>query len=173
MGRLYATPCVQDRDYARFVSYYIDHSHEFDDHYTFHEAIAHLMICLNDSAILLFDDEDGKLQGFILYRYEEAGETVFIDSTILSPNYRSSLVFYKGFVDWVRQVMLDHSSIRRVRFHVVADHAYLNRLYAKFAKRIEERDGGSRAEFVYESTFSELKRYLRLDTVTQDLSYIL
>ncbi|PWW03257.1 hypothetical protein DFQ01_107154 [Paenibacillus cellulosilyticus] len=162
MGRLYATPCVQDRDYARFVSYYIAHSYEFDEQYTFHEAVAHLMISLQDSRIMLFDDEEGKLHGFILYRYEAADGTLFIDSTILSPDYRSSIVFYKGFGDWVRHVMMEHSEIRQVRFFVRADHPYLIRLYGKFANRIEEIDRGGRAELVYESAFYALKRYLRV-----------
>ncbi|WP_127533947.1 hypothetical protein [Paenibacillus kobensis] len=163
MSRLYATSCRHDRDYARFVSYFIAQSHQFDDQYTFHEAVAHLMISLHNSRVMLFDDENGRLQAFILYRYEEGDNTVFIDSAIVTPEYRSSLEFYRGFGVWARHVMNERSDLSRVRLHVQADHTYLNKLYAKFAKPVGERENNGRAERIYETSFDELLRYLRVD----------
>ncbi|GMK39296.1 hypothetical protein PCCS19_23500 [Paenibacillus sp. CCS19] len=165
MGRLYATPCKRDKDYARFASYYIEHSHEFDEHYPFQEAIVHLVVSLHESRIHLFDDENGKLQGFIQYRYEADQDTVFIESSIVSPAYRSGYAFYRGFGDWLRQVIEEVKDVRSVRLHVRADHGYLNRLYAKFAKRIGERESNGRLVAVYESACDDLRRYLRLDTL--------
>lgn len=139
MRRLYATPCKQDKDYGRFARYYLAHCDQFDNQYSFHDALAHLIVSLRTSQFMLYDDEDGNLQAYMQYRYEEGDNTVFIDSTIISPAYRSSRVFYRGFADWARNVMEEQHGIRQVRFHVRADHSYLNRLYAKFAERISER----------------------------------
>lgn len=169
MGRLYATPCKRDKDYARFASYYIEHSHEFDEQYPFQEAIVHLVVSLHESRIHLFDDENGQLQGFIQYRYGADQDTVLIDSAMVSPEYRSGHAFYKGFGDWLRQVIEEDKDVRSVRLHVRADHGYLNRLYAKFAKRIGEREINGRVEAVYESAIDDLRRYLRLDVLS---SYI-
>lgn len=161
MKRLYARPCKQDTDYARFVRYYLAHSHQFDERYSLHESLAHLTISLAESRLLLFNDEDGDMQGYIQYRFEN--ETAFIHSTILSPAYRSGIAFYKGFVEWARYIMEEQIGIRQVRFHVRADHAYLNRLYAKFAKRIQEQKNQGAELFVYETAFEALLQYLRVD----------
>lgn len=163
VGRLFPVTCNQDREYARFVRYFLAHSDEFDERFLFFDAVAHMTVSLRESRQLLFDDGNGKLQGYIQYRMEAEGETVFIESAILSPAYRSGIQFYKGLAEWTNRVMEEHIEIHRVRFHVRADHAYLIRLYSKFARKIGETESRGRAELVFETAFDELRSYLRAD----------
>lgn len=163
MSRLYAKPCVLDKDYARFARFYIAHCNQFHEHYSLYDAIAHIFSSIHDSRLLLFNDEQGGLAGYTHYRYEKDKAAVFIDSAILLSAYRSSRVFYRGFVDLVMQIMEESSEIRLVRFHAHANQAYLNRLYGKFARRTGEREGDNGLEYVYETEFADLLRYLRVD----------
>ncbi|WP_435168299.1 hypothetical protein [Paenibacillus glycanilyticus] len=163
MGRLFPAACHQDRDFARFARYFLAYSYEFDERLLFYDAIAHLTLSLNGSRLFLFDDEHGKLQGYIQYRLEAEGDTVFIESAILSPAYRSGMQFYKGFAKWTNHVMEEYAEIQRVKFHVRADHAYLINLYSKFAREIGETESRGRAELVFETAFDELRSYLRSD----------
>ncbi|WP_336776897.1 hypothetical protein [Paenibacillus sp. MMO-58] len=161
MGRLFPATCNQDRDYARFARYFLENSYEFDERLLFYDAIAHLTLSLNESRLMLFDDVNGELQGYIQYRLEADGDTMFIESAILSSAYRNGLQFYQGFARWTNHVMEEHGEIHRVRFHVRADHAYLIRLYSKFAKEIGETESRGRTELVFETAFDELRCYLR------------
>ncbi|ACS98867.1 N-acetyltransferase [Paenibacillus sp. JDR-2] len=161
MGRLFPATCNQDRDYARFARYFLANSCEFDERLLFYDAIAHLTLSLNESRLMLFDDENGELQGYIQYRLEAKGYTVFIESAILSSSYRSGMQFYKGFARWTNHVMEEYTEINRVRFHVRTDHAYLIKLYSKFAKKIGVTESRGRTELVFETSFDELRCYLR------------
>ncbi|RIX51544.1 GNAT family N-acetyltransferase [Paenibacillus nanensis] len=162
MNRLYAKPCDLDKDYARFARFFIAHCNQFHPKYNLYDAIAHIITSVPGSRLMLFDDERGELAGYVHYRYDESGTTVFIDSTILISAYRSSRVFYRGFCEVIRQVMLESGGVRVVRFHALGDQAYLNRLYGKFAKRIGELESERGQEVVYETDFEALLGYLRL-----------
>jgi hypothetical protein len=159
--RLYAKNCETDSDYARFAKFYIAESYQFDRQLSLLETIGHLMTTLQDSRFMLYENEQGELAAYLQYRYESDGETVFIESAILAEPYRSSWIFYRGFGDWVRKVENDNRGVRLVRFYVLANQTYLNRLYAKFAKYVGEREGGTGREVVYETAFADLWAYLK------------
>jgi hypothetical protein len=127
------------------------------------DTIAHLMTTLHNSRLLLFDDERGELAAYIQYQFEDDGSTVFFDSAILSESFRSGTTFYRGFGDVVSWIGRENGHVGLVRFHVLANDAYLNRLYAKFATALGEREDGNGREIVYETPFAELRRYLRAD----------
>ncbi|MCU6708684.1 GNAT family N-acetyltransferase [Paenibacillus sp. J5C_2022] len=162
MLKLKANDCLCDDDYARFARFYIAHSKEFHSLYSLHDALLYVMDTVTSSRLMLLDNEDGQLSAFIQYRYEDNGTVALIDSAILERTYRSSRIFFTGFRDIVRQIDLENESVCRVRFHALTDHAYLNRLYGKFARRIGEREGTNGRENVYETSMQELRRYLRL-----------
>jgi hypothetical protein len=161
--RLYVKPCESDYDYVRFARYYLAKSYQFDRRLTMLDTIAHLMTTLQQSRLLLFDDERGELAAYIQYQFEDDGATVFFDSAILSESFRGGTAFYRGFGDVVRWIGRENGHVRLVRFFVLASDVYLNRLYAKFATSMGEREGGNGREVVYETPFADLKRYLRAD----------
>lgn len=161
--RLYMKSCESDYDYARFARYYLAESYQFDRELTFTGTIAHLVTTLHESRLLLFDDERGELSAYLQYKFEDDGATVFFDSAILSHSFRSGTAFYRGFGDVVRWIGRENGDVELVRFHVLTNEVYLNRLYAKFATFLGEREGGNGREVVYETPFSELCRYLRVD----------
>lgn len=155
--------CVSDTDYARFARFYVARSGEFYNQYTLHDALIHLITTTADSHVLLLDDDQDQLIGFIQYRYEKEGTTVFIDSAILAQEHRSSRVFFEGFRDLARHILQENGHIRTLYFHALADHRYLNRLYGKFAEKTGVRDSPVGTENIYAVDMDHLLHYLKLD----------
>ncbi len=162
MLKVRSNDCLCDDDYASFARFYIAHSREFHHQYSLPDALLYVLDTLSSSRLMLLDNEEGQLSAFIQYRYEDNSAAVFIDSAILDRRYRSSRVFFSGFRDIVRQIGIENGDASRVTFHALADHAYLNRLYGKFARRTGEREGTNGRENVYETSMQELRHYLRL-----------
>ncbi|RJE86189.1 hypothetical protein D3P07_19110 [Paenibacillus sp. 1011MAR3C5] len=155
--------CERDSDYARFAGFYIVHRRQFRRNYTIDSASAHILMTLPSCHILLVENGTGDLIGFTQYYYEADTDTAFIESAILLEEYRSSRVFFEGFRDMVRFVCRDYPSVRRFRFHVLAENRYLNRLYRKFADPAGERESYDEPELIYISELYRLKAYLRLE----------
>ncbi|MFF2483838.1 GNAT family N-acetyltransferase [Paenibacillus sp. NPDC058071] len=162
MLKLRPNDCLCDDDFASFARFYIAHSREFHSQYSLPDALLYVLDSLSSFRLMLLDNKDGQLSAFILYQYEDNGAAVFIDSAILASPYRSSRVFFLGFRDIVKQIGVENGNASRMRFHALADQAYLNRLYSKFARRIGEREGTNGHENVYETSMQELRQYLRL-----------
>ncbi|RJX37236.1 hypothetical protein D3P09_23030 [Paenibacillus pinisoli] len=156
--------CERDSDYARFARFYLTYSRQFRRNYTIEIAAAHILMTLPTSYIFMYENESGEFIGFVQYYYEPDRHTAFIDSAILMEEYRSSRVFYEGIRDLVRHICSKYPTVRRIRFHALAENRYLNRLYGKFADRIGERDNGGDPEYIYSSEVSRLKAYLRLES---------
>lgn len=160
MNKALAKPCASDSDYARFARFYLRRSKEFRSQYTIYEAAAHILTTMQGTRILLFENESGELIGFIQYQYVESEATAFIESVILSEEYRSSRVFFEGFRDLARQVCREYAGVKQFRFHALSDNRYLNRLYGKFAAKSGERNGADGTENVYIAELDGLLTYL-------------
>jgi len=155
---------LRDNDYARFARFYLKHSEQFDEQYMLHDALLHLITTIPETPLLLLDDEEGRLAGFIQYRYMDNNVKAFIESAILIEAYRSSRAFFHGFRDLVR-VMLEEteSKVQHVHFHAAATNDYVNRLYGKFARFSGSVDRNGRIEHVYVTGMDDLLRYLVME----------
>ncbi|MNW43706.1 hypothetical protein D3C74_209170 [compost metagenome] len=161
MLRARASHCVRDEDYARFTRFYAARCGQFYNEYSLLDALLHLVNTLSATHILLFDDDKGQLIGFIQYQIED--DTAFLDSAILSEQYRSSRIFYEGFRDLARHIIEEHKDIQTVRFHALADNLYLTRLYSKFADKIGVRNGAIGLENIFVVKMEQLLKYLKVD----------
>lgn len=162
MIRALAKPCISDSDYARFARFYIQGSMDFHNQYSTYEAIIYLMETIRQTKVLLFENEEKQVVGFLQYRYEDESATVFFESAILSEEYRSSRFFYEGFQDLVKHIFREYEAVKSFRFHVLAENRYLNRLYSKFAHKTGEREGELGVEHVFSVERAELSSYLRI-----------
>lgn len=168
MRRAHASRCMEDADYARFTRFYLSNSEELDRDYTLHDALLNLMHTLPDSHIMLFDNDEGELIGFIQYQYGEdpdsAGVTLTIDAAILASAYRGSRVFFAGFREFLELILRGKPDVKLVQFYALADHRYLNRLYSKFARPCGVRQSSHRDvdENRYVQSMEQLLQYFRL-----------
>ncbi|MNC32552.1 hypothetical protein D3C75_809140 [compost metagenome] len=161
MYRAKASRCVTDEDYARFSRFYATRSKQFYSQYSLLDALLHLVNTLSESHILLFDDDKGELIAFIQYKIED--QIAFVDSAMLSKEYRSSRLFYEGLRDLARHILAEYKNIQTVRFHALADNLYLTRLYSKFADNIGVRNGVNGLENIFAVNMEQLLKYLKLD----------
>lgn len=164
--------CESDEDYARFTLHFIRNRTEFSSRFLLMDALEYVMHSFQQSHTLLLEGEDGKLCGWVQYRYIEEeeenappgsrGDIAFVESVAINPEHRRSRAFFKGFRDLVGRIACENGRVKAVHFHALADNAYLNRLYAKFARPIGEREGYGGTENVYAADINRLLRYLRL-----------
>ncbi|GIP33419.1 GNAT family N-acetyltransferase [Paenibacillus sp. J2TS4] len=164
----YMKRCESDEDFAQFTLFLIRHSTEFHSRFSFAEALEHFLGIINNCRILLAMDRHNQLIGWVNYWYATAdyefdphGELAFIDSVIINKEYRSGRVFLKGFQDMICLIAEENRQVKTVQFHALADNAYLNRLYSKFAHIVGSSEGYFGSENVYSTDFDQLLQYLK------------
>lgn len=164
--------CTSDHDFAQFTLFFMRNRLEFSRMFSLSDALAHILTFLPDSHLILIEDERGKLVGWGHYQYMTAerqpdpeGEICYIHSVIVEEKYRRSRVFLKGFRYLIRQVQTENAQVKQVTFCADAEHAYLNRLYAKFAQVAGEQEGYYGQENIYMSEINQLASYLGMDAI--------
>ncbi|PZT53801.1 hypothetical protein [Paenibacillus silvae] len=158
---------LKDEDYARFARFYLANSDEFDEQYMLHDALFHLIDTIQQTHLLLFDDDQGQLSAFIQYRYIENVHTAFIDSAVLVKKYRSSRVFFAGLRDVVLWICEENRHVQTIQFHAAANNRYINRLYSKFAVWTDVQVRNGRTEHVYTAELEPLLVYLKIQTTSR------
>lgn len=167
MRKAHASPCVGDADYARFTRFYLRNSKELDQEYTMHDALLNLVQTLPHYHIMLFDNDEGELIGFIQYQYDERDSSAVVmtlEAAILAPAYRGSRLFFAGLRDFFQQIMHEKPTVKHVQFYALSDNRYLNRLYSKFATLSGHRQSSHRdiPENRYIQDIEKLLQYFRL-----------
>lgn len=163
-------PCRSDEDYAAFCRYFIANRKQFHSAYTLEDALLHLLEHIRDARILLVLDGSDQVVGWGHYmlaneqhEYDAEGHIAFIPSTILSPEYRQSRIFFNGLQKLVTWIGKETPQANTVRFAAVAEDAYLNRLYSKFAEPCRKEQGPFGDTVIYSADMETLRRYLRLN----------
>jgi hypothetical protein len=163
--------CTANEDYAAYCQYFIQHRKQFHASYKLGDAIAHLIGYMQEARIVLVLNDTEQIVGAGHYmtvdeeqQFDENGTTAFIPTTILSPGYRQSRVFYTGLREFVRIILTDAPQVNKLQFETQSDNAYLNRLYSKFASPIGEQDGPFGNMVIYSADVEAIKMYLRLSS---------
>jgi len=161
--------CSGDQDLVKFTLFFIHNRLEFNRQFTLIDAIYHVLENIQDSQIILVVDPQDNVIGWGHYQYvtkehqpDPHGEVVFIFSAIIKQEFRSSRLFLQGFRYMVEQIEAENSQVKEVRFFVQSENTYLNRLYAKFASIVGERDGDHGHEHIYATDFAQLRDYLAM-----------
>lgn len=167
MQKAHVSRCVKDADYARFTRFYLQRSKDLDGEYLLHDALLNLVQTLPHFHIMLFDNDEGELIGFIQYQYDErdsAAVVLTIEAAILAPAYRGSRVFFEGLRDFLRQITQEKPAVKRIQFYALSDNRYINRLYSKFATLSGNRQSSHRdvPENRYVQDIEKLRKYFRL-----------
>ncbi|MCC8435156.1 GNAT family N-acetyltransferase [Brevibacillus sp. M2.1A] len=164
--------CTSDHDFAQFTLFFMRNRLEFSRMFSLSDTLAHILTFLPDSHLILIEGERGKLVGWGHYQYMTAerqpdpeGEICYIHSVIVEEKYRKSRVFLKGFRYLIRQVQTENAQVKQVTFCADAEHAYLNRLYSKFAQVAGEQEGYYGQENIYMSEINQLASYLGMDAI--------
>lgn len=155
---------LQDEDYARFARFYLANCDAFDEQYMLHDALLHLIHTIQQTHLLLFDDEQGHVSAFIQYHYTEDQRTAFIESAVLAKKYRSSRAFFAGLRDVVLWICQENPEVQSIQFYAVANNRYTNRLYSKFAVWTDIQVRNGRTEHVYTADLDPLLIYLKIQT---------
>ncbi len=160
--------CRSDDDYARYAQFYIRHYPHFSKGYTLVDALMHMLESMQHARIMLIEDESGQVISWGHYRFCNAegepnpsGTTVFIDSVVVDPARRSNRLFVRGFRQLLQCIEEDNPAVQNITFNALADNAYLNRLYGKFAAVSGERSGMHGPERSYAASFAAVKRYMQ------------
>jgi len=161
--------CSGDQDLVKFTLFFIHNRLEFNRRFTLIDSIYHVLENIHDSQIILVVDPQDQMIGWGHYQYvtkehlpDPQGEVVFIFSAIIKQEFRSSRLFLQGFRYLVEQIEAENSQVKQVRFFVQSGNTYLNRLYAKFASIVGERDGDHGHEYIYATDFAQLRDYLAM-----------
>jgi len=159
--------CIHDQDLVQFTLFFIQNRLDFSRRFTLVDAVYHILDNIQNSQIVLVVDSQDKMVGWAHYQYvtkehepDPHGEIAYIYSVILKQEYRSSRVFLQGFRYLVEQIRAENSQVKRVQFFAQSENAYLNRLYAKFATIIGEREGDHGHEYMYAADFTKLCDFL-------------
>jgi hypothetical protein len=159
--------CTSEEDYVQFTLFFIRNRLDFNRRFSLNDALFNVLETIHDSKIILVVDELDQVVGWGHYQYvttehepDPQGEIVFIHSVILIPEYRSSRVFFTGFRYLVNQIIGENPQVKQVQFFAQMENVYLNRLYAKFARIIGQRDGYHGRENVYATEIGPLSAYL-------------
>ncbi|MFT9849464.1 GNAT family N-acetyltransferase [Aneurinibacillus sp. REN35] len=160
--------CVSDEDYAQFTLFFIRHRTDFDRRFSLSDTIFHILESIHDSHIVLIEDTNSNMIGWGHYKYvtpdyqpDPQGEIAFINSVIITKEYRSSRLFFHGFGELVGQIAEENSHVKQLHFYAQIENAYLNRLYSKFASVIGQHEGYHGTENIYAADFKKLVHYLR------------
>ncbi|WP_282937509.1 GNAT family N-acetyltransferase [Paenibacillus sp. RC67] len=159
--------CESDEDLARFTLYFIQNRKDFTSAFTLYDTVDHVLQFVQQSHIILIEDDDGTLIGWGHYRYMDKdhganpnGEIAFVDSVIVKESYRSSRIFIQGFRYLANQMAEENPEVKLFQFHALSENLYLNRLYSKFAQVIATHEGYHGTENIYSTEFSQLLHYL-------------
>ena len=159
--------CTTDEDLAEYALFFIRNRSDFSRDFTLIDTLMHILATAGNAYIHLILDDNETTIGWVSYRYlnergqeQQGGEIAFIDSVIMLKTYRSSRTFLRGFRYLANHMAQENSHVRKFQFNALADHAYLTRLYSKFAVIIGERDGYHGKENIFSADFPELLLYL-------------
>ncbi|KZE39297.1 hypothetical protein AV540_03705 [Brevibacillus parabrevis] len=159
--------CNSDLDYASFTLCFLQNRHAFSQSFSLADSIIHLLGFLSNSQVILIEEGHSKVIGWGHYQFMNTereiapdGETAFIHSVFVSPDYRSSRVFLRGFRYLAEQVQTATHGVRYVEFCARCEDDYLNRLYSKFAQVVGEQEGHFGQENIYRVELSRLVTYL-------------
>jgi len=163
--------CLTEDDYVQFTRFFIENRLDFSATFTLNNTLLHILQTIRDSQIILVVDERDKAVGWAHYQYFTAayqldphGELAFINSTILAKEYRrSGRLFLNGFRYLAKQIGEENPHVNQVQFCAQSENAYLNRLYAKFANVIGQREGDHGLENIYASEYNQLLSYLSIN----------
>lgn len=159
--------CVSAEDYAQFTLYFIRNRQDFSVEFTLCDTLFHIIDSIDQSQIILIFDPMNTVIGWGHYRYvntqnqhDPAGEIVFVESVIVSKEYRSTRLFVTGLCYLVNQIARENTHVRLLQFRAQEQNVYLNRLYSKFAQISGQHEGNYGMENLYSSEFQRLQSYL-------------
>ncbi|MGG1634139.1 GNAT family N-acetyltransferase [Paenibacillus sp. NRS-1760] len=159
--------CKNDADLAQYALYFIRHRTDFSSKFSLPDSLYHILQSLQQSKVMLILSLEGDTIGWAHYRYLSTeyepvreGEIAFVDSVIINDAYRSGRLFINGFRFLANHIAAENPKVRTFEFHALASHAYLNRLYSKFATIVGQRDGYHEIENAYSTDFNQLLHYL-------------
>lgn len=164
--------CIQDEDYVQFTLFFMRNRHEFSNQFTVSDTLYHVLDTIQHSKVILIFNQSDQVVGWGHYQYaspgqepDPQGEIVFINSVILLEEFRGSRAFFHGFRFLVNQIMEENRHVKQFQFYAQSENEYLNRLYAKFADVIGEREGLYGHENIYSVDILQLAAYLRVERV--------
>jgi len=159
--------CVSPEDYAQFTVYFIRNRQDFSVEFTLCDTLFHILDSIDQSHILLIFDPMNTVIGWGHYRYvnkehqhDPAGEIVFVESVIVSKEYRSTRMFVTGLCYVVNQIARENTHVKLFQFRAQEQNVYLNRLYSKFSQVSGQHEGNYGIENIYSSEFHQLQSYL-------------
>ncbi|MGO0063838.1 GNAT family N-acetyltransferase [Brevibacillus fluminis] len=159
--------CLTDEDRAKYVLYFIRNRADFHSGCSLADALMHILHAIHDSHIIMIEDDCGGMAGWGHYRYitdnpetESKEKIAFVESVMLEKAYRSSRQFLIGFRFLINQIADESPDVDTFQFYAREDHAYLNRLYGKFAQVIGKREGYFGSETLFSAKFACLREYL-------------
>lgn len=171
--------CESDEDYARFTLYFIRHRAEFYKGFPLGDALIHILRSIEHSSVLLFEDAKNNLNGCVHYQYINAnrqidpeGEIAFVHFVVISKEHRGSRAFFEGFRAMVNQIAAENPRVKSLHFHALADNAYLNRLYSKFARTIGKCEDRNGKHNIYAAPLVPLLRYLNRKKPNRDFQVV-
>lgn len=165
--------CETDEDFAKFTLFFIRHRREFHPHFYLNTTLQHIMETIQHARIILIEDLQDNVIGWAHYHYysddyqsDPNGTIAFVDSIIISADYRSSRLFFQGFRHFVHHISCENAAVQSFQFCALEDNVYLNRLYSKFARPIGKREGYNGLENVFSTEFGKLLTYLNRSNTT-------
>lgn len=158
--------CRTDEDFVQFTLFFIRHHKDFSSNFSLSDTLMHTLETIQTSHIQLILDDSNRTIGWVVYRYVTAdyephpeGEIVFIDSVIITKEYRSSRLFVTGLRQLLRHIAAENRHVRTFQFFALQNDRYLTRLYSKFATITGQRDGYHGTENIFSNDFHNVLKY--------------
>lgn len=159
--------CRTEEDFVQFTLFFIRHRKDFSANYSLADVLMHTLETIPTSHIFLTLDGNNKIVAWGVYRYTDAdyephpeGEIVFVDSAVIAEQHRSSRLFLNGLLHMVRHIAEENDNVRTFQFFALQDHAYLTRLYSKFATIVGQREGSHGMENIFSSNLHNILNYV-------------
>lgn len=159
--------CENNSHWSRYTDFYLVNRHAIIRNYPVNKVLIDVKHCIRNGkgAILLGGQDKDEVIGigsFVLGLEEErfeSKEIAVLGNCFFTERHRNTRAFIRGLQTIADQIEATGREVSEMRIPTMADNIYTNKLYAKIADKIEEKESAFGRIHVYSTSFRAFKNY--------------
>lgn len=147
--------CLTDEDFAQASLFVLAHKRDLHPSYSTMEVITLLYSYLTQGNMITVKDAEERIIGVGAYYYGTPDQefkdrdVALLDMAIIDSVHRRTRLFVQGLQYMVNSIIEGHPEVQEIRLAAMSENEYLCRLYGKFAKACNIREGTHGEETVF------------------------
>jgi len=158
--------CQTADDFSRAFQFMLRTKNAADPFFRTANAYAMVLRVLRYGTMLRFENEEGRIIGIVCYTFGSAlndyedRNTAYVEYCLAEPSKHGTTFFLRGLTIMVNGILEQNPQTEQFMLAAQESHSHNNRLYSKFATKVETLPGDQEASNVYSVKRDGLMRYL-------------